>query len=373
MAENFWEFSPTHKFHMSVNHKPEVRGTDEGIWRRLKIIPFTVSIPDNEKDTRLDAKLDAELPGILAWAVRGCVDWYQNGLKEPAAVTAATTEYRSEMDTLAAFIEARCVKVEDAIAPATQLYTQYRMWCDDAGEKKDTQKAFGMRMRERGYESRQITSGPCKGLKGWRGIGLKVDDNSPDDDDDDDDDGGNPPNPDPGTPPAGSVVDDHLPDKNSVFAGNPTAEREEGRRSRANFDINDLVNASRKKDVEKSSTSSTSSTPPSPAVNKILQADRPDVPNSYLVRAEDAEGGAPDLEKAKIRGKVYRLFQDPPAWLPIQVMEYVKEPQERLISPLCASVAYTLGYPSNDIPPDVRIQVERELEAECEAAGKKSA
>ena len=93
MREDFWEFEPTHKIFLAANHKPIVRGTDHGIWRRVKLVPFTVTVPAEEQDKRLAEKLTAEAAGILAWAVRGCLDWQSDGLGEPEEVKAATKEY----------------------------------------------------------------------------------------------------------------------------------------------------------------------------------------------------------------------------------------------------------------------------------------
>ncbi|MBV9452643.1 MAG: hypothetical protein JOZ19_00760 [Rubrobacter sp.] len=88
---------------LATNHKPEIRGTDPAIWDRIRLVPFDVRIPSGEVDRELPEKLKAELPGILAWAVRGCLDWQKNGLGEPEEVRAATEAYRAEMDVLVAF------------------------------------------------------------------------------------------------------------------------------------------------------------------------------------------------------------------------------------------------------------------------------
>src|SRR3712207_8052857 len=110
MREDLWEFDPTHTVIVAANHKPEVRGTDHGIWRRIKIVPWEVSIPDSERDPKLPEKLETELEGILAWCVRGAVEWQREGLSEPEAVRSQTDEYQKEMDVLANFIYERCVE-----------------------------------------------------------------------------------------------------------------------------------------------------------------------------------------------------------------------------------------------------------------------
>ena len=127
------------------------------------------------------------MPGVLAWMVEGCLQWQEHGLGEPESVREATDQYRAEMDTLAAFIEDRCVVRKGIVAPATPLYKQYQMWCDDAGEKPETQKMFGMRLRERGFTSDKIKRGPHKDRKGWFGIGLRADHPDPEDPEDSND------------------------------------------------------------------------------------------------------------------------------------------------------------------------------------------
>jgi len=170
-----FSFRPEFKLWLSTNNKPVIQGTDDAIWDRIKLIPFTQRFDGPRQDPKLPEKLRGELAGVLAWMVEGCLDWQEHGLGEPETVRAATDQYRAEMDTLAAFIEDRCVVRPGAVAPATPLYKQYQMWCDDAGEKPETQKMFGMRLRERGFVSDKIKRGPHKDRKGWFGIGLRAD------------------------------------------------------------------------------------------------------------------------------------------------------------------------------------------------------
>jgi putative DNA primase/helicase len=172
MRQDFWEFSPTHKVFMAVNHKPTVRGTDTAIWRRIRLIPFTETIPPAEQDKRLPDKLRRERAGILAWAVRGCLEWQREGLLAPDEVRKATREYRAEMDIIAAFIDEECIVAEHASATAKALYSAYSEWCKENGEKPESQRRFGGRLRERGYESGRITTGARKGAVEWYGIGL---------------------------------------------------------------------------------------------------------------------------------------------------------------------------------------------------------
>lgn len=182
-----FNFRPQFKLWLSTNNKPVIQGTDDAIWDRIRLIPFTQRFDGERQDPKLPEKLRGELAGVLAWMVEGCLEWQEHGLGEPETVRAATDQYRAEMDTLAAFIEDRCVVRADAVAPATPLYKQYQMWCDDAGEKPETQKMFGMRLRERGFVNDKIKRGPHKDRKGWFGIGLRADHPGPEDPQDDDD------------------------------------------------------------------------------------------------------------------------------------------------------------------------------------------
>ncbi len=158
-----FEFRPQAKFWLASNHKPAIQGTDHAIWRRIRLIPFDVTIPEAERDPHLLDKLRAELPGILAWAVRGCLAWQREGLAAPDEVLGATATYRAEQDTLAAFIEDRCVCQENAWVKAGELHAAYRAWGGQDGARE-----FGLRLKERGFQ-------PDKGTGGariWRGVGL---------------------------------------------------------------------------------------------------------------------------------------------------------------------------------------------------------
>src|SRR5215210_2344872 len=258
-GENF-DFKPEFKLWLSTNNKPVIQGTDDAIWDRLRLIPFTQRFEGSKADPKLPDKLRDELAGVFAWMVEGCLEWQEHGLEEPKTVTEATLQYRAEMDTLAAFIEDRCILDKVAVAPATPLYKQYQMWCDDAGEKPETQKMFGMRLSERGFESTQLSRGPHKGRRGWLGIGIRVDDTDPDGSLNftngartQSSEGGD------GLP-RGSSVDDRLPHKRADFAGDSAytgSGVDDGRPKNKNLPHE----APRvEKDSEKRSTSSTSST-----------------------------------------------------------------------------------------------------------------
>ena len=168
MREDLWEFDPTHTVIVAANHKPEVRGTDKGIWRRIKIVPWEVSIPDAERDPKLPEKLEAELEGILAWCVQGVLEWQRDGLAEPREVTAETDEYQRDQDVLASFIYDACVEGPELYVKSERLYVAYKHWCELNGEFQQSQKVFSIRLKERGYPKVRKTGGMV-----WEGIGLR--------------------------------------------------------------------------------------------------------------------------------------------------------------------------------------------------------
>ena len=108
LHQEWFDFEPTHKVFFGTNHKPVIKGTDYAIWRRIRLVPFEITIPEGERDKNLPEKLKAEADGILAWAVQGCLVWQQQGLGVPEEVKAATDSYREEMDILGEFLKDRC-------------------------------------------------------------------------------------------------------------------------------------------------------------------------------------------------------------------------------------------------------------------------
>jgi putative DNA primase/helicase len=152
MREDFWEFDPTHKVMLCTNHKPEIRGTDHAIWRRVRLVPFEVIIPDKEQDKELGTKLRSELSGILSWCVRGCLDWQREGLGLPDEVKAATEEYKIAQDVLGAFLSECCVCRREYRVKAQHLYGAYLEWTKRSGEEPANQRKFGESMTERGYK-----------------------------------------------------------------------------------------------------------------------------------------------------------------------------------------------------------------------------
>ncbi|MBK8754737.1 MAG: hypothetical protein IPL99_25245 [Candidatus Competibacteraceae bacterium] len=149
LYQEAFTFKPQFKPWMYGNHKPEIRGTDDAIWSRVRLVPFEVSFKGRE-DLNLPDKLEAELPGILNWAIRGCLDWQRHGLRPPAKVQAATQAYRDEMDVFGPFIAECCVLHPHAEVKASDLWTAYNAWCDENGFKEQSQTKLGKYLNSKG-------------------------------------------------------------------------------------------------------------------------------------------------------------------------------------------------------------------------------
>ena len=151
-------FHPELKLWIAVNHKPGIRGQDDGIWRRVVLIPWEWQIPPSQVDKDFAAKLAEEREGILAWAVSGCVSYQGRGLVVPEAIAKATREFRSESDALNDFIETAfdmatkgsAERDRGAVASA-DAYAAYKSWCSANGERALAQRWFGTKLKERGF------------------------------------------------------------------------------------------------------------------------------------------------------------------------------------------------------------------------------
>jgi len=306
LFQEFFDFKPEFTLWLSSNHKPVIKGTDDAIWDRLKLIPFTQRFDGAKADPLLASKLRDELAGVFAWMVQGGLAWQEHGLGEPESVTTATQQYRADMDTLAAFFEDRCVIGERLMAPASRLYKAYQLWSDEAGEHAETQKMFGMRLSERGFISEKITRGPHKRRKGWLGIGLRGDHDPPDDDPDDGDNAG-------GFEASGAGIgplsphtaDDGPPRKKAAFAGG-TSGRTPTEDDRG------------------------------PSGHKVCLV-KPRVGNSSGTRSPRSP-----WSPSHPADELATLFADPPEWLQTQAAMCRADPSERMLKPLCSSVASVL-------------------------------
>ena len=142
LYNNYSEFTPEFKLWLTANDRPRVRETDDAFWRRVRVIPFEVEIPLNERDGDLPNKLKAEWPGILKWAVRGCLKWQREGLAEPSTVRQATGEWRKAADHLGRFVRDALILDPEGAVSASALYNHYKGWCDKNGEQPKYIKAL---------------------------------------------------------------------------------------------------------------------------------------------------------------------------------------------------------------------------------------
>lgn len=156
-AEEF-EYTPKFKIWVSTNHKPIIRGTDDGIWRRLVLIPFEVQIPEEKVDKDLKYKLLREAPAILNWMTEGAYMWMQEGLEMPDKLKDASQSYRTEMDVVEQFIEEKCNRMKGARETGKKLYDEYKVWADENNEYKMDKNKFGKKMKEK-FESKKMNNG----------------------------------------------------------------------------------------------------------------------------------------------------------------------------------------------------------------------
>jgi P4 family phage/plasmid primase-like protien len=168
----FFEFMPTFKIWFATNHKPTIRG-DAAIWRRLKLVPFDYTIPKDRQKKRHEvmAMFQSELPGILNWAIEGCLEWQRDGLGVPDEVINATREYEAEQDTFSAFLEEKCVRVANARVLSLTLYREYKTWTEEHGETPASHKTFSSLMSERGFAKSKTMVGIL-----YSGVGLRTED-----------------------------------------------------------------------------------------------------------------------------------------------------------------------------------------------------
>lgn len=169
MYGDLFEFNPQFKLWLGTNNLPDIKGNDEGIWRRIRVINFGVTISPEKQDRGLEAKLKQELPGILKWAVDGCFAWNAfNGLHPPASVVQAGKDYRSEMDTIAQFIGECCMLDPSYKETTANLFNAYTCWVASNGEKPISKIKFGKDFKARGFAEIKIG-----GERGRKGISLR--------------------------------------------------------------------------------------------------------------------------------------------------------------------------------------------------------
>ena len=159
MRQDFFEFKPEFKLVIAGNHRPQLRNVDEAIRRRFNLVPFTVTIPAEERDERLPEKLKAEWPGILEWMIDGCLNWQEQGLNPPERVLAATSDYLSTEDAIATWIEDCCHEGPDFKVAAGRLYSSWKGWAEQSGETIGSMKRFSQNLEAHGYHRTRITGG----------------------------------------------------------------------------------------------------------------------------------------------------------------------------------------------------------------------
>jgi putative DNA primase/helicase len=168
MRQDFFEFVPEFKLIIAGNHKPGLRSVDEAIRRRFHLVPFTVTIPPGERDPRLAEKLRAEFPGILAWAVRGCLEWQEKGLNPPAAVLDATADYMAGEDAIGRWLEDGCISDQAVWTSGAALFLDYKAWCERNSEKPISPKRLTQALEGRGFAQKRTSA-----ARGFSGIGLR--------------------------------------------------------------------------------------------------------------------------------------------------------------------------------------------------------
>lgn len=173
LRKEFFSFFPELKLWIYGNHKPQIRGTDDGIQSRIRLIPFNYKVPKEKIDKNLIYKLKDELPGILNWALRGLRLYQEQGLTPPSLVLHETENYFAEYDIVGNFLEDRCNLEENLSVSVARLYSEYIDWCKKSGEYELSKIKFGKRLKEKGFSQPDS----LRGNSGWRwqGIGLKND------------------------------------------------------------------------------------------------------------------------------------------------------------------------------------------------------
>jgi putative DNA primase/helicase len=167
----YFDFIPTFKIFMATNHKPLIKGTDYGIWRRIKLIPFETTIPPDKRDKHLEEKLLAEAPGILNWLIEGAKVWHELGLHEPQSISDANEEYKDEMDVIGNFIKECCVQGDEYKAKIKELYRAYKDWCLENNERVCSERYLTLRLKELG-----LCQARTADARFWTGIGIKITD-----------------------------------------------------------------------------------------------------------------------------------------------------------------------------------------------------
>ena len=167
MREDFWHFEPSHTFTLLTNHKPVVTGQDEGIWRRLRLVPWDVVIPPEERDDHLGDRLRLESDHILTWLISGYQAWRDHGFADPDQVTKATAAYRADSDAIGRFLDQQCLAGPNFHVRSSELFAAWSKWCATEGTDSGSNKAFTESLQNRGFSTRRSRVGMV-----WDALGL---------------------------------------------------------------------------------------------------------------------------------------------------------------------------------------------------------
>jgi len=170
-----FEYVPEFKIWLSTNYKPNISGTDQGIWSRIRLIPFNAYFGPDAVDKHLDEKLMAEAEGILAWMVEGFRLWHKDGLGTPAVMERALDEYREKSDLMGAFIAECCELSPNAEELAGKLSSAAQSWARENGYKGISRNQMSDYLERQGLAKKRATAGVYVDKYVWSGIQLKPD------------------------------------------------------------------------------------------------------------------------------------------------------------------------------------------------------
>lgn len=170
VRQNYFEFDPLLKIWFVANDFPRVRATSDAFWRRVHMIPFSVEIPASEVDPALPSKLENELPGILAWAVRGCLEWQRIGLAPPPAVVRATDLWREGLNVVKRFVNECVIFERDSSVTGSGMYAAFKKWCEEHGEQPLPIQKYKRQMQELDITHKRL---PGSGQRVWKGVKLR--------------------------------------------------------------------------------------------------------------------------------------------------------------------------------------------------------
>lgn len=168
MRKDEFSWSPTHKLWIASNHLPVIKGQDKGMWRRVLVLPFEVTIPDNERDNLLEEKLQAEAGSILTWCIEGAQEYLRCGLNPPAEVLMASAAYQQEQDTIQKFL-AECTTPQPGVkCPSGDLRLAYKRWAEDHGYEVLNDTKFGKELTRLGFPNKDDNGNDVYDEKGKR-------------------------------------------------------------------------------------------------------------------------------------------------------------------------------------------------------------